>query len=99
MMANRRSHGDRCRVAWSHLREAAINEQFHSGDVAAVVGGKEDHRLGDFVRCTTSSHWDITHGQAFALVASAWGGGRQERCQSGRVDNTRADGVHSNPTV
>jgi hypothetical protein len=32
-----------------HLREAAIREQFHSGDIAAVVGGEKYDSLRNLV--------------------------------------------------
>ena len=33
------------------LRETTIDKQFRSRDVAAVVGGKKYHGLGDLKRC------------------------------------------------
>jgi len=35
-----------------HLRETTIYKQFRSRDVAAVVGGKKYHGLGDLIGCT-----------------------------------------------
>src|SRR5262245_39183828 len=39
----------------SDLREAAVDEQFCSGDVACVVGGEENHGFGDLFGCTKPS--------------------------------------------
>ena len=32
------------------LRRAAVHKEFHTVDIAAVVGGKEHHGFGDFIR-------------------------------------------------
>src|SRR5256884_7161238 len=37
-----------------HLCEAAIDKQFRSGDVTAVVGCEEHHGLRDFIGCPES---------------------------------------------
>src|SRR5262245_10516167 len=52
-----------------NLCEAAIHEQFRSGDVAAVVGREEHHGLGDFIGCTKAAERNSVGDHLAALLA------------------------------
>jgi hypothetical protein len=63
---------DRCRCvpSASHLdlREATVDEQFRSCDIARIVGRKKRHSLGDLLRSAKSPHWHGGKDYVLALL-------------------------------
>src|SRR5205085_9346732 len=56
-----------------YLRESAIDEQFSSSDVAAVLRRKEHDRVGDVVRCSRPAEGNDAGGPFQALLRSSPG--------------------------
>jgi len=57
------------RIAYLHLCEAAIDKQFRSSDVAAVVGCEKHHGLGDLIGYTEPAERNIVGNHLLALLA------------------------------
>lgn len=57
----------------SYLCKSAINKQFRSGDVTAVVRGEKDHGAGDLSRVSEASQWNRT-GNALQTFLPHFGG-------------------------
>jgi hypothetical protein len=80
-----------------HLCDAAIDKQFRSRDVAAVVGCEKYHRLRDLIGCAEPPERNAVRDHFLALFADFSGG--QQVTQSGRIDGARARRVHANAAI
>src|SRR5271163_3049686 len=79
------------------LGQAAVYEEFDAGDVAAVVGGEEDHGFGDFVGGADAAERDHAGHAGFEL-GYFFGSGEQGG-DAGSVDGAGANDVDANFAV
>ena len=80
-----------------NLRETAIDKQFRSRDVAAVVRCQKHHGLGDLIGCTEPAERNTVGNHLQALLAGFCGS--QQVTKSGRVGGAWAHRVHANAAV
>jgi len=77
------------------LRPAAIYEELDAGDVAAVIRGKKENRLGDFIGRGSAAQWRKRCGAYFDLcnllvgVAQLGSQSRSDDCS--RMDDVDPD--------
>src|SRR5271168_431619 len=83
-----------CATGGLNLRQAAIDEQFRSRDVAGVVGGEKHHGFGDLIGRAESAERDRAGKHLQSLLANLRR--TQQITQPGRVSAARAYCVHAN---
>ena len=79
---------------WLDLRETAIDEQFDTGDIAAVIGGEKHDSLRDLVGCTEPAQRNAAGNHLQPLLPRLTG--TQQLAQPRRVGGTGAHRVHAN---
>src|ERR1700688_1420797 len=76
---------------WSELSAPAVGGELDACCIGGVVGGKECHRCGDFLRLAEALHWDLLKQGLGELLDIRFG--KAELAKNGSLDHAGADGV------